>query len=144
MIVFTTVYGNVVVGPTAVDQLDKLDRSTDFGTVRQLRGAIGVTFAHSPHLILTSSSPNLHLILTSSPPCPHLTRALYAAWGEKVCPSLKGAMIMGTYSGLRPATEHRDYQIRNEVRSVIFSRSCELPELCEQKEMQNNDAVWLL
>ena len=32
-------------------------------------------------------------------------------WGEKVCPSLKGAEILGTYSGLRPATEHRDYQI---------------------------------
>jgi L-2-hydroxyglutarate oxidase LhgO len=28
VIVFTTVYGNVVVGPTAVDQPDKEDRST--------------------------------------------------------------------------------------------------------------------
>jgi hypothetical protein len=34
------------------------------------------------------------------------------AWGEQVCPSLKGAMVLGTYSGLRPATEHRDYQIK--------------------------------
>lgn len=31
VIVFTTVYGNVVVGPTAVDQLDKEDRSTGKG-----------------------------------------------------------------------------------------------------------------
>ena len=26
-------------------------------------------------------------------------------------PALKGADVLGTYSGLRPATEHRDYQI---------------------------------
>ena len=69
VIVFTTVYGNVVVGPTAVDQPDKLDRSTDFGTVRQLRGAIGVTFAPSPHLILTSSSPHPHPVLTLHERC---------------------------------------------------------------------------
>jgi L-2-hydroxyglutarate oxidase LhgO len=37
VIVFTTVYGNVVVGPTAVDQHDKMDRSTDIATVQQLR-----------------------------------------------------------------------------------------------------------
>ena len=33
------------------------------------------------------------------------------AYGEKVIPALKHAPLIGTYSGLRPATEHRDYQI---------------------------------
>lgn len=32
VIVFTTVYGNVIVGPTAVDQPDKRDRSTGRGS----------------------------------------------------------------------------------------------------------------
>lgn len=36
------------------------------------------------------------------------------AWGERVCPALKNATVLGTYSGLRPATEHRDYQIRDQ------------------------------
>lgn len=36
------------------------------------------------------------------------------AWGEHVCPALKNATVLGTYSGLRPATEHRDYQIRDQ------------------------------
>ena len=31
-----------------------------------------------------------------------------------MCPALKKATVLGTYSGLRPATEHRDYQIRNQ------------------------------
>lgn len=36
------------------------------------------------------------------------------AWGERVCPALKNATVLGTYSGLRPATEHRDYQIQDQ------------------------------
>jgi glycerol-3-phosphate dehydrogenase len=71
VIVWTTVYGNVVVGPTAVDQPSRTDRSTDSATVDKLR-----------------------------------------AFGLKVLPALKDAQVLGTYSGLRPATEHRDYQIR--------------------------------
>lgn len=70
IIVWTTVYGNVVVGPTAVDQTDKTDRSTDKATVERLR-------RHA----------------------------------EKVIPSLRHATVLGTYSGLRPSTQHRDYQI---------------------------------
>ncbi len=31
-------------------------------------------------------------------------------------PSLSSALVVGTYAGLRPATEHRDYQ-------VLFSHS---------------------
>ena len=31
----------------------------------------------------------------------------------RVCPSLNDAKVVGTYSGIRPATEHRDYQIRS-------------------------------
>lgn len=59
-----------VVGPTAVDQQSRTDRSTDAETVAALK-----------------------------------------SWGEKVAPALIGARVLGTYSGLRPATEHRDYQI---------------------------------
>ena len=30
---------------------------------------------------------------------------------EKAVPATRGMVVVGTYSGLRPATEHRDYQI---------------------------------
>ena len=32
--------------------------------------------------------------------------------GERMLPALRGAEVVGTYAGLRPSTEHRDYQIR--------------------------------
>ena len=37
VIVWTTVYGNVIVGPTATDERDKTDRSTDKETIEKLR-----------------------------------------------------------------------------------------------------------
>ena len=37
VIIFTTVYGNIVVGPTATDQEHRSDRSTDLETVQQLK-----------------------------------------------------------------------------------------------------------
>ena len=70
VIVWQDVYGNVVVGPTAIDQRSKTDRSTDDSTVAMLR-----------------------------------------EYGETVLPGLRDAKVLGTYSGLRPATEHRDYFI---------------------------------
>jgi glycerol-3-phosphate dehydrogenase len=70
VIIWTTVYGNVIVGPTAVDQRSRGDRSTDPGTVGMLR-----------------------------------------QYGAACVPALAEAEVVGTYSGLRPATEHRDYQI---------------------------------
>lgn len=72
VIVWTTVYGNVIVGPTAVDVSSKTDRSTDGDTIAALQ---------------------LH--------------------GEKVVPNLKYGHVIGTYSGIRPATQYRDYQIVN-------------------------------
>jgi glycerol-3-phosphate dehydrogenase len=69
--VWKTVWGTVVVGPTAEDQDSKSDRSVDTQTIDRL-------YQHA--------------------------MALY--------PPLRTARIVGTYSGLRPATEHRDYQIR--------------------------------
>lgn len=71
VIVWSTVYGNVVVGPTATDQPSKTDRSTDAETVDSLK-----------------------------------------AWAVQAVPALKDARVVGTYSGLRPATEFRDYQIK--------------------------------
>jgi glycerol-3-phosphate dehydrogenase len=70
VIAWTTVWGNIVVGPTAVDQTSKEDRSTDAKTIESLKAA-----------------------------------------GTKMIPALKNATVLGTYSGLRPASEHRDYQI---------------------------------
>ena len=69
--VWKTVWGTVVVGPTAEDQESKSDRSVDAQTVDSL--------------------------------CEH---------GKALFPPLRTARIVGTYSGLRPATQHRDYQIR--------------------------------
>ena len=70
VICWTTVHGNIVVGPTAVDQSSRDDRSTDETTVQQL-----------------------------------------IAYGKSVIPELVDAEVVGTYSGLRPASEHRDYVI---------------------------------
>ena len=33
------------------------------------------------------------------------------AFGERAVPAVRDAEVVGTYAGLRPATEHRDYQI---------------------------------
>ena len=79
VIAWKTVYGNVIVGPTAVDQSSRTDRSTDIETIKGL-----------------------------------------IKYGKSILPCLEDAEIIGTYSGLRPATEHRDYQISsNEQRRVI-------------------------
>ena len=46
-------------------------------------------------------------------------RALQAR-GEQILPALKGQVITALYAGLRPATEHKDYQIRAHAsRNVI-------------------------
>jgi len=71
VIVWSTIYGNVIVGPTATNQTNKADRSTDEETINNLK-----------------------------------------AWAVKAVPALKDAKVLGTYSGLRPATEFRDYQIK--------------------------------
>lgn len=70
VIVWTTVYGNVVVGPTAEPQSSRADRSNSPETIARL-----------------------------------------IQFGGSVLPGLESAEIIGTYSGLRPATEFRDYQI---------------------------------
>jgi glycerol-3-phosphate dehydrogenase len=70
VILWQTLYGNVIVGPTADDVLEKDDYATDTETLRRLQ-----------------------------------------QFGEKVYPLLKEAEVIGSYSGLRPASEYRDYQI---------------------------------
>ena len=80
VICWTTVYGNIVVGPTAVDQSSRDDRSTDETTVQQL-----------------------------------------IAYGKSVIPELADAEVLGTYSGLRPASEHRDYVIASDVEKQWIS-----------------------
>lgn len=70
VIAWTSIYGDIVVGPTAEPQEDREDRSTSDEKIAMLR-----------------------------------------AFGEKVVPAVRDAEVVGTYSGLRPATEFRDYQI---------------------------------
>ena len=72
VIVWTDIYGHVLVGPTATEQASREDRSTDLDTIEELH-----------------------------------------AYALRVCPALKEATIIGSYSGLRPATkEFRDYFIQ--------------------------------
>ena len=72
VIVWQSVYGNIICGPTAEEQTSRTDRGTNDATIAMLK-----------------------------------ERA------RQVCPSLgSSAKIVGTYAGIRPATEHRDYQIR--------------------------------
>lgn len=71
VIVWSSLHGNILVGPTATPQPEsRTDRSTDDETLDAL-------IAH----------------------------------GERVLPALRQATLLGSFSGLRPATEHRDYQI---------------------------------
>jgi|EP01047_Picozoa_sp_COSAG01_P047280 hypothetical protein len=48
---------------------------------------------------------SLHIV------CFVLVAKVDAPLGLDQCPGLRDAVLVGTYSGLRPATEHRDYQI---------------------------------
>ena len=70
VIVWKSVYGNIISGPTAEEQSSRSDRSNTVEVIEMLK-------RHA----------------------------------EKVLPQLKGHQIVGTYSGIRPASEYRDYQI---------------------------------
>lgn len=70
VLLFPTVYGNVVVGPTAEDQLDRNNAEINETVIETL-----VAHAHT------------------------------------ILPSLKEHAVIGTYAGLRPATEFKDYCI---------------------------------
>jgi glycerol-3-phosphate dehydrogenase len=71
VLISPTVYGNVMLGPTAEDLSDKTDTGTSDKGLRML-------------------------------------------WekGEAILPALMREEVTATYAGLRPATEHSDYQIR--------------------------------
>ncbi|XP_078367605.1 glycerol 3-phosphate dehydrogenase-like [Oculina patagonica] len=70
VLLFPTVYGNIVVGPTAEDQLDRSNAEINETVIETL-----VAHAHT------------------------------------ILPSLKEHAVIGTYAGLRPATEFKDYCI---------------------------------
>ena len=72
IVVFRSVFGNLIVGPTAEDQQSRRDTSTDEAT--------------------------LHMLMRA---------------GETMLPGLKGMPVTAVYAGLRPATEHKDYQIHD-------------------------------
>jgi glycerol-3-phosphate dehydrogenase len=72
VLISPTVYGNVLLGPTADDIDDKSDRST---TAEGLSSLIEA--------------------------------------GSRIVPDLVGQEVTATYVGLRAATEHRDYQLRD-------------------------------
>ena len=78
-------YGNVVIGPTADEITSRSDRSTDIETIESLakRGARILGLEGA-------DAPDAGL------------QTLRA----------NGYEVVGTHSGIRVATEHRDYQIR--------------------------------
>ena len=79
---FSTVYGHVLVGPTAHDVTDRRVPCPQRMTVEQ--------------------------------------REALAEHAARVLPCLRDTRPVGEYSGLRPATEHRDYCISaDEARGVI-------------------------
>lgn len=71
VVICRTIFGNVLVGPTAEDQDSKTDASTDRGALEALHGK-----------------------------------------GAEMIPGLATCEVTAVYAGLRPATEHSDYQIR--------------------------------
>jgi glycerol-3-phosphate dehydrogenase len=70
VLVAPTVFGNLLVGPTAEEQLDRNKADVTEEMLRELRRQ-----------------------------------------GERMLPALSGESVTATYAGLRPATEHRDFQI---------------------------------
>lgn len=72
VVICRTVFGNLLVGPTAEDQESRTDASTDRETLLDLK-----------------------------------------ARGIDMIPDLEHCEVTAAYAGLRPATEHTDYQIRH-------------------------------
>ena len=72
VLVSRTVFGTVIVGPTAEDQDDRENAQVDDQIINQL-----------------------------------IERAY------EIYPSLRNSKVIGKYAGLRPASQHRDYQIRS-------------------------------
>ena len=86
IIVWKSVYGNVLCGPTAQEQESRTDRASDHATTEMLYNhAINVY----PSLANESNQR-----------------------GERSGTGINIGEVIGTYSGIRPATQHRDYQIR--------------------------------
>ncbi len=72
VVVCPTIFGNVLVGPTAEEQESRSDTGTDEATLRRLM-----------------------------------------AEGERILPGLAALPVTAIYAGIRPATEEKDYRIRN-------------------------------
>lgn len=72
VVVCRTIFGNLLVGPTAEDQQSRDDAAVTTDALRALRQK-----------------------------------------GEEMIPALADCTITATYAGIRPATEHKDYCIRN-------------------------------
>lgn len=66
-----TVYGNLLLGPTADDQDDRVHANVDQASLKRIIGE-----------------------------------------GEAMLPGLVGQTVTATFAGLRPATEHRDFQLK--------------------------------
>lgn len=75
VVVCPTIYGNVLVGPTAEEQDSRTDAGVDESTLRRL-----------------------------------------VSEAERIVPALKDMPVTATYAGIRPATEKKDYQFRNDAK----------------------------
>ena len=75
-----TVFGNLLLGPTAEDQDDRVHARTDESVLRRIM-----------------------------------------AEGEAMLPSLAEQTITAAFAGLRPATEHRDYQLKADMESRFIT-----------------------
>ena len=108
VIVWKSLYGNIIVWPTAEPQASRSDRSTNPATIEVLHKHGAKVF---PSLLDESFTISKQSVGEESagrqgdeqepkqPTDKNGTKT--AAW-----------KVVGSYAGLRPATEHRDYQIR--------------------------------
>eukprot|EP01048_Picozoa_sp_COSAG05_P019517 COSAG05_NODE_3079_length_2340_cov_1.724230_1_plen_648_part_01 len=106
IIAFTSIYGNLVIGPTATPQSAREDRSTDAATLTALlqhgvRALKGLSDCADAQRVLETRAANNADAATAA-------HADASSADERL---LKHYEIVGSYSGLRPATEYRDYQI---------------------------------
>ena len=91
--VFSTLYNHIVVGPTATDQSSRTDRSIDPDTAQELESTLHRLLKFTPAGTATLSSSESSTTTTST------------------CCGVPTKVIVGDYVGIRPGSNHRDYQI---------------------------------
>lgn len=92
--VFSTLYNHIVVGPTATNQTSRTDRSIDPNTAQELENTLHRVLTFTPSTSPQPSASESHTTTTTT--------------SRRSVPT---PVVVGDYVGIRPGSNHRDYQI---------------------------------